>query len=287
MKKITDKQTPGSPPGSVLAAVARLLRPLVRLLVHYNVTFPALSNLLKSIYVDVAEKEFPLNDKPPTDSRITLLTGVHRKDVKRFRQQADEDIEGTRTATLGALLVSRWTGQSLYLDEQGNPRPLARLAKHGHELSFEALVETVSKDIRPRVVLDEWLRLGIVHITSDDRVVLDTLSFVPEDGLDEKAHFLGRNLSDHIAACTHNLTSGADPMLERSVFYDALTEEDVADLEAYCRAQGVKLIQKINQRALALQEASKDKPDTNQRMNFGVYFYTAEDEADDGQTPDE
>jgi len=33
----------------------------------------------------VAERDFALSFKQPTDSRISLLTGIHRKEVARLR----------------------------------------------------------------------------------------------------------------------------------------------------------------------------------------------------------
>ncbi|MDP1635270.1 MAG: DUF6502 family protein, partial [Gallionellaceae bacterium] len=78
----TDLQTPSAP---LISAVRHLLRPLVKLLLTHSITFPFLSDLLKSIYVEVATEEFRLQDKPQTDSRISLLSGVHRKDVKNLR----------------------------------------------------------------------------------------------------------------------------------------------------------------------------------------------------------
>ena len=67
------------------APLARLLRPLVRLLIRSGITFPALIDLLRELYVNVAENEFPLPDKAQTDSRVSLLTGIHRKEVRRLR----------------------------------------------------------------------------------------------------------------------------------------------------------------------------------------------------------
>ncbi len=279
MKKANDTTTPTEPPAAVLSALTRLLRPLVRLLVHFHVTFPALANLLKALYVDVAEKDFCLEGKRQTDSRITLLTGVHRKDVRRFRQQTQADAS-EKAASLGALLVSYWTGLPEYLDKEGKPERLPRLSSADGP-SFDSLVESVSKDIRPRVVLDEWLRLGIVHIDDNDRVCLNMESFVPDASLDEKAYFLGRNLRDHIAACTHNLVEDGEPMMERSVFYDDLTDEDVAELESFSKDKGAKTLQAINRKALSLQQASEGKPEANKRAIFGVYFYHALDEGEE------
>ena len=58
----------------------------MRALIAQGVTAPALYRLLKRLYVEVAEREFRLDGERPTDSRISLLTGVHRRDVKAFRR---------------------------------------------------------------------------------------------------------------------------------------------------------------------------------------------------------
>ena len=65
--------------------------------------------------------------KPQTDSRITLLTGVHRKDVKRLRDEPHVALRAPRVASLSSQLIARWTTLPEYLDEQGAPRPLPRL----------------------------------------------------------------------------------------------------------------------------------------------------------------
>ena len=86
----TDFQKPSSP---LISAVSYILHPLVKLLLTRSITYPYMSNLLKSIYVKVATEEFRLKGKPQTDSRISLLSGVHRKDVKNLRpERADEYI---------------------------------------------------------------------------------------------------------------------------------------------------------------------------------------------------
>ena len=73
----------------LLKALDTLLRPLIKLLLSFQITYPQLINILKSIYVDVAESDFKVNGRRQSDSRITLLTGVHRKDVKRLREETE------------------------------------------------------------------------------------------------------------------------------------------------------------------------------------------------------
>ena len=262
-------------PPALMAAFAQLLRPLVRMFLHFNITYPVLSQLLKAIYVEVAERDFPISGKQQSDSRITLLTGIHRKDVRRLRQEPGQAVADPTNATLGAQLVARWTGMPEFLDHDGHPRPLPRLGQDTAQPSFETLVQTQSKDIRARVVLDEWLRLGVVRVDEHDRVWLNTEAFVPDSGLDEKSYFMGRNLHDHIAACAHNITGAGPPMMERSVYYDSLTDGDVAELETAAKQIGMQALQLINRKAMELQQRSDGRPDAARRINFGLYFFHA------------
>ncbi len=172
--------------------------------------------LLKEAYVDVALNEFPVNGKKQTDSRVSLLTGVHRKDVKRLRERPTEKMAAPRSIGLGAQIVARWLGSKDTTDRKGHPLPLPRKAESRNGPSFDSLVSGVSKDVRPRAVLDEWLRLGVAHVDDGGRVVLNRLAFVPEKGFEEKAFYFGRNIHDHLAATAHNLLEEGNPTLERS-----------------------------------------------------------------------
>lgn len=273
------------PPAALVSGLRRLLQPLVRLLLRHQITYPFLANLLKSVYVELAEREFGIPGKAQTISRTSLLTGIHRKDVKRLRGETRDDAAAPATVSLGAQLVLRWTASPQYLDDRGRPRSLPRLAHEGEEPSFDALVASVSKDIRPRAVLDEWLRLGIATLDADDRVSLVVDAFVPETGFDEKAYFFGRNLHDHIATAAHNLSGGSAPLLERSVYYGALTPEAVDELAVLAERSGMEALQTVNRRALELQEHAVGKSGADRRMNFGVYFFRAKADGP-GDEPD-
>jgi hypothetical protein len=265
----------GTPPPPLIEALRRLLRPLIRLLISQQVPYTYLSGMLKSVFVEVASHDFPVKGKRQTDSRVSLLTGVHRKDVKRLRGEENSEFAPPPVVSLGAQLVARWTALPEYLDEEGKPRPLPRHGDEGAAASFEGLVRTVSTDIRPRVVLDEWLRLGIVRIDKQDCVALNVEAFVPEKGFDEKAYYFGRNLHDHLAACVHNLLGEPPPFLERSVYYDGLTPASVEELTELSKKLGTEALRTVNRRALALQHRDSKRSDARHRITFGVYFFRA------------
>ena len=268
-------QTPTpSPSPALVMALRRVLRPLIKLMLARSITYPYLCDLLKALFVEVADKDFRIGPKPPTDSRVSLVTGVHRKEVNRLRQEMSSDAETVPSVvSLGAQLVAVWLGSARYLNEDGQPRPLARFVSEGGELSFEALVAGVNSDIRPRVVLDEWLRLGVVHFDEERRVCLNVQAFVPAEGFDEKAFYFGHNLHDHAAAAAHNLGGAGKPFLERSVHYDALGADSIAALAAQSEQIGMKALLAINKSAMALESSDASDTAPRQRMTFGIYFY--------------
>jgi hypothetical protein len=273
-------ESPIRPPEALMGALRQLLRPLVRVLIAHGVSFPALATMLKSVYVEAAEAELRGEEKPATNSRINLMTGVHRKDIRRLRA-APEPHNGTpQTVSLGAQLVLAWTGNAAYLDAEGRPVALPRTAETPGAPSFDGLVESVSKDVRPRAVLDEWLRLGIARLDQGGLVRLNHDAFIPEKGFDEKAYFFGRNIRDHIAAAGYNLAGMIPPLLERAVFYDRLSAESADALSEYARKVGMDALLAMNREALRLSDQDAGKPGADHRISFGAYFYTAPEDAE-------
>lgn len=279
----------GGPSPAVVRAVRRVLLPLVRFLVAKGITYPFLSELLKSLYVEVADRDFRLGEGPPTDSRVTLITGVHRKDVARLRKTGDVSPEAPDVVPLGAQVVGLWLGDPRYRSASGAPLPLARLEREGGPLSFEALVTQVNKDIRSRVLLDEWLHLGLVRLDDNDVVHLNAQAFVPAAGSEEKLFYFSHQLHDHAAAAVHNLLDGGSPFLDRSVHYGQLGVADVERLQAMAGEWAMKSLVAVNQAASdALRQTAGGSPagGEQRRFTFGVYFFQAPDhDQDPAQTP--
>ncbi len=282
------KAPEGSQPHPALvAALRRLLRPVVRLLLAHQVTYPFLAALLKQVYIDTADRELTIEGKRQTDSRLSLLTGIHRKDVRRLRATGENPESPPGVVSLGAQLVARWTGRPEFQDAEGRPLPLPRIAGPGRP-SFEGLVESLSKDIRPRAVLDEWRRLGVVEIDDDERVQLVVDAFVPQQGFEEKAFYFGRNLHDHAAASVRNLLGQKPPLLERSVYYGRLSAASVEELAALSERVGMEALQAVNRRSQELQQHAAGDEAAKQRMTFGIYFYReASEPADSDEEPED
>jgi hypothetical protein len=286
----------------LLATTQRTLWPLVKLLLHRDISYPLLAEAIKSVFVGVAEAEFPLRGKAETDSRISLLTGIHRRDVKRLRSERrkqralamDPTPPGRASlpagvgaeTSLSARVIAVWTGLPSYLDEAGGPRPLPRLARKGGGQSFESLVQSLSKDTRPRALLDEWLRRAVASIDAQDRVHLNLDMFAAAGDLDRRAFYLGQNIHDHVAAIADDLTGKQPALLEHGVSHNRLTHASVAELAELARQETLRALQVVNRRAQELEARDAGNPEARARINLGVYFYAGRGRVGPREAPD-
>lgn len=139
-------------PGLLPSAVWRLLRPLVRLMMQSGLTFPVLADSLRHLFVEIAVTDILTDPGTRTDSRISLLTGVHRKEIRRLREMPADPLEAPGIVTLASQIIARWIGCASFASEQGRPKPLHRIGNGEAEPSFADLVASVTSDVRPRVV---------------------------------------------------------------------------------------------------------------------------------------
>ena len=270
-----------------MQAITTLLRPLVRLLLRFQITYPYLCQLLKGIYIDVANRDFEAEGTRQTDSRITMLTGIHRKDVRRYREEGLDELKTPTSLPLGAQIVAAWLSESGFQTADGAPRPLPRLPRADDAgINFEALVDRVARqDLRARSVLDEWLRLGLVSLDEQQQVHLKVEAFIPEQGFEEKLFYFGKNLHDHIAVGADNLIGEAEPQFDRSVYYNNLSAESIARLSALITERGMHALKEINALARELQKRDAAQAGARQRFNFGMFFYLEDQNNKEGKSP--
>jgi hypothetical protein len=249
-------------------------------MVSGGITFPVLTDVLRRLFVEVTVTDILTQPKARTDSRISLLTGVHRKEIRRYREMPPDDTAPPQVVTIASQIIARWIGAPPFVDDAGQPRSLPRSAEPGAVgPSFDSLVCSVTTDIRPRAVLDDWLSQGLVRMEPADRVVLNVDAFIPRPGGQEQLFYFARNLHDHVAAAVANISAGGSaPFLDRSVHYDELTPAQADELEAFARAAAVRVLLEVNRKAQEL--IGTGEPLTGQlsrRVNFGVFVFGDDD----------
>jgi hypothetical protein len=265
--------------GIVLDRVLRAMRPLVRLLIRNGVPYQAFATSLKHVFVEAARAELSARSMSQTDSAVTLLSGVHRRDVRNLaRPGSSRRVATAEPHSIPSEVIARWLTDPAYLDASGSPRPLARGSQE-EPGSFDALVAGVSRDVRPRAVLDELVRLGALR-EDGERLCLVGTGFVPRQDFEELSRLFAENLSDHAAAAASNL-QGEGNFLEQSVFVDEITEDSAARLHkvsVQAWRQALKTVMAEAQARFDEDSAGAPEESRRHRARFGVYFYTGREE---------
>lgn len=262
-----------------LAAALRAMAPLVEMLLHEGVTYPQLATALKQTFLDQAIGVLESGKAKVNDSSVSTLTGIHRKDVRQWREVGEPKPQ-TKALSSAMAVFTRWMDDPNYCDKRGRPRVLPRTGGAG---SFEALVTSVSRDVHPQTILQEMIRLGMVErveagtANGDDKFRLSRQAFVPESGSAEMLQLFADNLADHAAAASSNLRRTSPPMLEQSIFADNLGPASVCALDDLARKIWMRSFHEIVREATALSERDQGHADANQRIRIGMYMYQGPD----------
>ncbi len=250
----------------MLDLLDKVLAELARLLVARGVPFPDLAERLKGHYVRAATDM--AGDKQ-TDSRLSVLTGLQRRDIVRLKSEPPKAERPNHLATL----ISVWRTDPVYAGQD--------LPKNGPAPSFEALAGSVRRDVHPRTMLDALVSVGTVEMAAGDRVRLLTSSYQPLAGSDDQIGYLARNLGDHIAAATDNVLGQTPPHFERAVHYGGLTADQIEALKSAHRAAQMQVFEDLAEQAAGFQALKEDG--AAYRFRAGAFFYPG----DDGQSEDD
>ncbi|MFA5529170.1 MAG: DUF6502 family protein [Thiohalomonadaceae bacterium] len=258
---------------ALTSAVLRILRPLVRVLLRHGVSFGTFADLAKAVFVDVAAKDFGIPGRKQTTSRISVLTGLTRKDVARLQGLGSpEDAVAERRYNRAARVVAGWVRDDRFSTEAG-PR---ELAFEGASDSFSELVRAYSGDVPPRAIFDELERVGVAERTDGERVRLRMRAFVPQTGDEDKLHILGTDVAFLISTIDHNLQqkNGA-PRFQRKVSYDNLPAEIVPLFHALSREKAQALIEEMDR---WLSQHDRDinpnvKGTGRKQAGLGIYYF--------------
>lgn len=276
------------PDKALISALQSILRPLTRLLIHKGIPLRNLTDLIKDTYIEEALQSTS-GDKKMTDSQISVMTGIHRKSVReiRERKQAGRN-PPPPSLSIGAQTIAKWLGDATYLQKDGTPRtlPYSKI-ENTLEISFTGLVESISLDIRPRTVLDEFIRLGLATFDTETKTVtLLAKAFVPQNNWQDQIYYLGENFGDHLAAAVRNVMGIKPAFFDRSVYYNGLTEDSELKLRKLAADKAMKTLEDLNKVAYELSQSDADKPKAIHRFNFGSYYFTEAENSTDNKEPE-
>ncbi|MEI8163898.1 MAG: DUF6502 family protein [Betaproteobacteria bacterium] len=255
----------------VLEICVASLLPLVRYCLLEGVNYPLFIKALKPVFAQAAQLELDKSGVKVNDSSVSLLSGLHRKDVRELDRGSSQAINHSGSVT--SLVFTRWISDPIYVQKNGKPR---RLVKSGPAPSFESLALSITQDVHPGSVLKSMEAQGMVRHEGEgkaERIALVRESFIPRDDLGEMLAMFAANLQDHISAAASNLRGGDQPLLEQAVFGNDLSKVSVDKLEEFSRARWAEFSRELIK--LANQLCAQDKGvESSHRFRLGNYFYS-------------
>ena len=256
------------------AALARLLRPLVRLMLKHSFSYSAFESVAKRVYAECAMEDFALPGRKPSVSRAAILTGLTRKEVNTLLTEPWSGVNADSTHyNRAARVVTAWVRESRFTEIDGTPR---RLAMEGPD-SFSELVRLHGGDVPTRAVLDELVRLGSVRPLDDGRVALVQRGFVPNENMVAKISFLGTEVADLVETITFNIEQ-PDPQAaryQRKVMHLGIAPEALPAFRALSGKQAQKVLESLDAWLAEHDLSGVPEADwgTTARVGVGIYYF--------------
>ncbi len=259
-----------------------LLRRIVRIAIGAGMPYQAFSKLVREAYFDVATEYEPVKGRPNSDSRVSLLTGLPRRDVRALRTRTEP--APSLQAGVERLVIDAWTSSLDLMDEQGHLLPLPRTVRQGGERSFEALVERVGSDIRARSLLDEWLRKGFVVLDEEDRVVMANRSMGNVEGATGAGLLITELCADLYSGFeTVYLQGQPSPGYYFQVIYGhGLRQESARLICATAQQDIAAVMQRLNRLVVERETLDARSADAHYRVCLGGMSHLADTRTDPG-----
>ena len=200
---------------AVLAAVCRLLAPLVRLMVEAGIGVGEFHALSKAAFVQAAKDRSADEGKPVSISAIAMLTGLRRAEVRALLAAKDDGVPSPeRNRHRAERVLSGWWNDADYLDADG--RPLA-LRSIGPGITFETLAKRYSGDPRVRALRTELLRAKAIAKLPDGRLQALSRTFATARWEPSGIAIMGERVRDLLQTLLYNLRHPSRPRYARTV----------------------------------------------------------------------
>ena len=243
-----------------------IMQELTSWLVKSGVGYTEFSTALKPLFYNEAIRESEYINQKKTDSSLSLLSGLHRRDVSAYRQENNghyllNNLEAYTPMSIAARVIGAWIRSDL-----SHQLPITGID------SFEALVKTISTEKHPRSVLLELKRLGLVT-EEDEHVSLQPTCFKPRPDLIQSKKIFSANVADHLSAGVHNLIHKDDAFLEQAVFAESLSQKSIDQLKVLSEQLWGEMSEKILSSAIECSQKDFGKENATQRFRVGIFCY--------------
>lgn len=264
----------------VLSALLKALRPIARFLMKSGIGYREFSEISKSAFVDVATVDYGLRGRPTNISRVAVMTGLTRKEVKRLRDKISAGTQVNMARVIPpAEIIEKWHSDPDFVDSNARPKILDF---DGPVESFTGLVKKYGGDIPPGAMRTELKRVGALLEEDDGRLRVVKKFFRPIDTVDQLGRALGQAMYGLGLAVDHNLGRKPDECwVERTAFSTRIRSNDKLRVRRISQDRASEFVESVNDLFSAYETIYSDDELESEPSVVGVgvyYFESDEDE---------
>ena len=228
-------------------ALALMLKPLVRLMIAQGVTHAEFAETTKEVYVETALRHFEDAGRV-NKSRIAILTGLTRKEVKNVIDRTLEETQPDKNYSRPERVLTGWFSDPKYTGPYGIPLELPYESVQHDGPSFVKLVREYSGDMAPRQMLNELLVSGsVIEVEGRYKAVRRMYKFSalsPE--FIKRLGEVGYRVFSTAAKNIDKEMEGSG-YFDRMVFADeGCTQEVIDAFDKYIKVRGQELLEEID-----------------------------------------
>ena len=263
----------------VLNSFQLVLRPIVKILLRYGIGFSEFAETVKTAYVDVSSAEFGIRGRPTNLSRVAVMTGLTRKEVRRLRTKIEsgEDVVAVKSTPITEIL-HRWHAEDEFLDSRGRP---ATLPFAGADKSFSALVKKYGGDVPAGAMRAELKRVGSIEENEKGDLTVKLRSFWPSD----QTQKLESALIHHVYPLLSNVSFNTDPKNDEEVmpqfaaYSMNIGVSDRPRIKRMCTDRLKDIAESFDDLFIAYESRGTEKKEGDKApVMVGVYYFEERDE---------
>ncbi|TFG87975.1 MAG: hypothetical protein E4H19_00255 [Chromatiales bacterium] len=258
---------------ALLAAYARLLRPLVQILLRNGVSYSEFAETAKRVFVTTAATRLRTRGTSVTAAQIAIQIGLSQRETQEVIDGQSTPPVNTNLAWVTSLLTA-WHSDDRVVGPYGLPLEL-QLQEPGR-MDFETLVRDYCPGAKPGPLLNQLVAIGAVRQTDDGWLRVLTRTYLPAVDEPDSVERIGYFVQRLVETVDFNRQQ-SDPNLrlfERTVTADfGLKEEDLPALEGFIRQRGQQLLEEIDNWITLRDKPDLGRGDRAVQTGLGIYHY--------------
>ncbi|MBN8549269.1 MAG: hypothetical protein J0M12_08150 [Deltaproteobacteria bacterium] len=216
-----------------------LLRPALRYCLKNFISLPEIVRCAKAVLVELAADTLKQKGEPINTSRLSLLTGVHRKDVQQIRETgAPKEAK----SLFAQRLLARWEQDPRFLTAGRRTRVLTC---DGEGSQFWELVQCVSREMNPASVLSDLEHRGAIERTPHGVRLIYEYEELKKDPI-AGFRLASNDAADLLDAARENLSiQGPSPHLHLRTEFDNIYLDKLPEIKAWLLLEGSRFHRRV------------------------------------------